>query len=217
MSYPDNIEMPTDYDYKLTFLGEPMAQQRHRSVIMPRKGTGKRALGVLWYRMCDLWTNMYDPSKNDKRDLLRMVAAGSPRPPLLGPLRVDVYLFWAFRKSDYRTGKYSGELKPGVCQWKDTGKDRDNCDKLVLDALTGTFWKNDSQVVDGRIAKRYSEQPRTVIFITHLIGKELQDGKETAVSKEVQGQTDQHNSDSEPDHGGDQERQDIFHGNEPLW
>ena len=117
--------MPTDYDYKLTVLGEPGAQQRHRSVKMPRRNTGKRALGEMWYRLKDIWISMYDPSKNDKRDFLRMVAAGAPRPPLLGPLRVDVYLFWAFRKGDYRTGKYAGQLKPGVSQWKDTGKDQE--------------------------------------------------------------------------------------------
>ena len=79
----------------------------------------------MWYRLKDIWISMYDPSKNDKRDFLRMVAAGAPRPPLLGPLRVDVYLFWAFRKGDYRTGKYAGQLKPGVSQWKDTGKDQE--------------------------------------------------------------------------------------------
>jgi Holliday junction resolvase RusA-like endonuclease len=166
-----NIKV-TGYDYKVVVLGEPMAQQRHDARKLPCKGAGKRAGGELWYRMKDIWLNMYDPSKDDKRDFLRLVKAAAPKHPLLGPLRVDLFLFFPHLKSHYRTGKYKGQLKENAPLWKDTGKDRDNCDKLVLDALTDTFWVNDSQVCDGRIIKQYRKQPRTEVYVTLLVGDE---------------------------------------------
>ena len=195
----EGIEYPTDYDYKIIVPHEPFAQERHRATMIPRSSAGVNIKDVLarlvtelceglpdnvatallrklkvprwyddkYYRKQDLWLSMYDPSAKNKKDWLLMV----PRPKrmLTGPLCVDVFLFWPYRKSDCRTGKYAGQLKPGVSPWKDTGKDRDNCDKFVLDSLTGLYWANDSQVADGRIVKRYTtEKPRTEIYITQL-------------------------------------------------
>ncbi len=209
-----NLEYPQDYDIKLTvYHTEPLAQQRHRSCIMQRRNTGRMAEDEKWFRLKDLFIHNYDPSATDKRDFLRMVAASAPRPPVTGPLRVDVFLFWPYRKGDYRTGKYARQLKPGVSPWKDTGKDRDNCDKLVLDALTGTFWINDSQVADGRIVKRYTEgKSRTEIYITELQRKEQNHGKEKSLFEE-----DHDNGKGEPAHGSESERQDIVHGDESIW
>lgn len=144
------------WDVKLIILGEPMAQKRHKTV---SRGRGGHPLPFV---------KSYDPSKGDKRDLKRLVQAEAPEKPFLGPLRVDVYFYFSYRKGDYGTGRNAGVLKPTAPIWKDTGKDRDNCDKLILDALTGIFWINDSQVCDGRIKKMYSEKPRTEIYIKRL-------------------------------------------------
>ena len=144
------------WDIELTVLGEPNAQKRHRGVSRGRDGKPLP------------FVRSYDPSKATKRDLKRLVQAEAPDKPFLGPLRVDVYFYFAYRKGDYRTGRNAGVLKETAPIWKDTGKDRDNCDKLILDALTGIFWLNDSQVCDGRIKKLYSERPRTEIYIKRL-------------------------------------------------
>jgi Holliday junction resolvase RusA-like endonuclease len=144
------------WDVELTVLGEPNAQKRHRSV---SRGRGGRPLP---------FTRTYDPSKSNKGDLKRLVQAEAPEMPFIGPLRVDVYFYFAYRKGDYGTGRNAGVLKSSAPKWKDTGKDRDNCDKLILDALTGIFWLNDSQICDGRIKKLYSEKPRTEIYIKRL-------------------------------------------------
>lgn len=52
---------------------------------------------------------------------------------------------------------------PPRCDW-------DNCGKGVADAITdsGVIWRDDDQVVDGRVKKRYAEpgeSPRTIITI----------------------------------------------------
>jgi len=144
------------YDYKLVILGEPQAQKRHRYTGKDRNGKPLK------------FVRAYDPSAVDKQSLRSIVQAQAPDKPLIGPLRVDCFFFYAYRKTDYGSGRNAGKLKDSASIWKDTGKDRDNCDKLVLDALTGVFFRNDSQVCDGRIIKRYSENPRTEIYITAL-------------------------------------------------
>ena len=148
--------MENNETIKLVILGEPNAQKRTR---FSARGRGGKPLPFV---------QTYDPSAKDKRGLREVVQAQAPEKPLLGPLRVDCFFFFAYRKGDYGSGKNAGVLKDSAPTWKDTGKDRDNCDKLVLDAITGIFFLNDSQVCDGRIIKQYSENPRTEIYITKL-------------------------------------------------
>ena len=145
-----------EWDIKLVVLGEPMSQARPKFQSRDRNG---KPLDFVRTR---------DPSANAKRDFLAMVQEKAPTKPLLGPLRVDCYFYYAHLSGHYRTGKYAGILKESAPVWKDTGKDRDNCDKFVLDALEGVFFRNDSQVCDGRIMKKYSENPRTEVYIKKL-------------------------------------------------
>lgn len=144
------------YDYHLVALGEPMAQKRHRYATRGRDGKPLP------------FVRNYDPSAADKQTLRQIVRHQAPPKPLVGPLRVDVFLYWPYLKGHYGSGRNAAILKPDAPQWKDTGKDRDNCDKLVLDALTGIFFVNDSQVAAGEITKKYSENPRTEIGIKKL-------------------------------------------------
>jgi len=139
-----------DYDFHLVVLGNPRTQKRHRTV---RRG---RLVAT------------YDPSAKDKEDILAVTHSQAPARPLAGPLRVDVELYYARPKSHYRTGKYAGVLKDNAPTWHTKRPDRDNADKIILDALGGVFWRDDSLVCDGRIMKKYSESPRTEIFITEI-------------------------------------------------
>lgn len=43
--------------------------------------------------------------------------------------------------------------------------DWDNIGKIVCDALNGIAWKDDAQIVDGRVIKHYSEHPHTDVMI----------------------------------------------------
>ena len=141
---------------KLVILGEPLAQKRHKHT--SRDQSGKPLP----------FTRTYDPSKKDKYNIRQIAQLKAPPRLLMGPIRVDCYFYFGYLKGHYGTGKNIGRLKDSAPYWKDTGKDRDNCDKLILDALTGVFFPNDSQVCAGEIKKKYSEKPRTEIYITPL-------------------------------------------------
>jgi len=155
---------PDSYDYKLMILGEPQAQKRHRHTGKDRNGKPLK------------FVRTYDPSAIGKQNLQELVQTSAPDKPLAGPLRIDCYFFYGHLKSHYGTGRNVEKLKDSAPVWKSTKPDRDNCDKFVLDALDGVFFLNDSQVCDGRITKRYSESPRTEIYITQL-RKECSNGK----------------------------------------
>lgn len=134
----------------LTILGNPTALKRHRTF---RRGN---------------FIGNYDPSKVDKADLLAVVRDNAPEKPFSCPLRVNITFYFARPKSHFRTGSHAGELKPNAPHWHTKRPDRDNCEKLILDALTGVFWLDDSIVCDGRLSKVYDDRPRTVIEIEIL-------------------------------------------------
>jgi len=144
------------YDYKLVILGDPKAQKRHRHTGKDRSGKALQ------------FVRTYDPSAAGKRDLRVVVQQQAPDKPLAGPIKVDCHFYFGYLKTHYGTGRNAEKLKPSAPKCQDTKPDRDNLDKFILDALTGVFFKNDSQVCDGRIIKRYSERPRTEIYITQL-------------------------------------------------
>ena len=76
-----------------------------------------------------------------------------------GPVRVDVTAVFARPKGHYGTGRNAERLKPSAPRWPTTRTsfDRDNLDKLVLDALTeAKAIEDDSFVVDGRVRKMYA-------------------------------------------------------------
>lgn len=89
----------------------------------------------------------------------------APPAPHAGPVVVDLEFVlpvpasWPRAK---REAALAGLLRP-TCK-----PDRDNLEKLTLDALTrsGRFWRDDAQVVDGRSSKVYGARPCTRVSIT---------------------------------------------------
>ena len=53
--------------------------------------------------------------------------------------------------------------------------DWDNIGKIVCDALNGIAYKDDAQVVDGRVVKHYSEIPHTDVTIEEALDEDLLD------------------------------------------
>ncbi len=50
-----------------------------------------------------------------------------------------------------------------------TRPDADNCAKLVMDALNKKAWHDDAQIVDDRVEKKYSDEPRTEVWIKEWV------------------------------------------------
>lgn len=86
------------------------------------------------------------------------------RPPLDGPLELDVVMYMAVPASKnrkWREAALRGEIRPTV------KPDWDNGGKLT-DALNLIVWIDDKQIVDGRVRKFYSDRPRTEVRVTPI-------------------------------------------------
>ena len=129
---------------EITIKGSPKAQKRHRHT---KAGF------------------TYDPSKSDKNDFLTLIHAKAPKQPLKGDISLKVTFGMPFVKKHYRTGKYSGELKPNPPLAYTNKPDIDNMLKFVMDAGNNVIWYDDSQIFKVEMEKVYSLSPRTEIIV----------------------------------------------------
>jgi Holliday junction resolvase RusA-like endonuclease len=83
----------------------------------------------------------------------------------LGPVRLWVTAYFPIPK---RTPKELRAVMETETVWYPHVSDWDNLGKLPSDALNGIAYKDDGQVVDGRVRKYYSPNPRVEIEITEL-------------------------------------------------
>lgn len=102
---------------------------------------------------------MFTPAKTVAYEGLIAFAARQAmdgRPQLEGPLCVNLFLdcqvpaSWSAKK---RTAALAGAVMPT------TKPDADNVLKAVLDGCNAVLWRDDVQVVDVRIRKRYAAVP----------------------------------------------------------
>lgn len=90
-------------------------------------------------------------------------------------VNVEIRAYFGLQKTCYTSkGKItkSGKMKlDGIL--KPTQKpDCDNISKAICDALTGLIWRDDSQITDLYVSKRYAESSRVEISITIHENKE---------------------------------------------
>ena len=80
------------------------------------------------------------------------------RPGVISEKPIKLIVFFSFDVKDkQKWGKY-----------KTTRPDTDNILKILKDLMTGIWFKDDSQVVDERVVKTYSEQASIFIKIEEL-------------------------------------------------
>lgn len=118
------------------------------------QGKGRPRVGSVAGR-----ARMFTPAKTVAYEGLIAHAAQEARgamPLLEGPLAVNLFLdcqvpaSWSKRKL---AAALAGEVMPT------TKPDADNVLKAVLDGCNGVLWRDDVQVVDVRVRKRYSATP----------------------------------------------------------
>lgn len=109
----------------------------------------------------------YDPEKSrEYKDYVKRTAQEyAPERLLEGQicLRIDIYkgCLKSFSKKKIEQSERK-ELRPL------TKPDVDNYAKGIKDALNGIIWKDDSQVVDLRVQKFYSKNPRVEIRVKEI-------------------------------------------------
>ena len=118
----------------------PMSQKRHKA---------RRAGNKIF---------MYDPSSKDKGRFKDKCSEFAPIHPLEGPISVSMIFHMPRPKSHYRTGRYSHLLKENMPKLHVSKPDIDNIVKFYLDAMTGSFWRDDASVCTIEASKIYSEE-----------------------------------------------------------
>ena len=73
-----------------------------------------------------------------------------------GPVACHVTAYVSRPKGHYGTGRNSGKLKDSAPRYPTTKPDGDNVLKGVGDACNGIVYKDDSQIVDATVEKRYA-------------------------------------------------------------
>ncbi len=84
---------------------------------------------------------------------------------LTGPLELTLNLIMPRPRGHYGTGKNSDRLKPLAPPYPVGKPDSTKLCRAVEDALESVIYKNDSQIVDQHIYKRYGDNPGVMIQV----------------------------------------------------
>ena len=109
----------------------------------------------------------YTPAKTVRyEDLIKIAAYDrmSGKPPIQGQVTLSITAFVPIPKSmpkKRQRDAVEGLIKPV------TRPDADNYAKAALDGCNGILFKDDSQVTDLVVRKRYSDRPRLVITMEY--------------------------------------------------
>ena len=139
--------------------GKPGFKGRHRSRIA-YTGTGaNRKPFIMMYP---------DPATEKYEKVLREAAAlfMRGRAPTENPVCLLVHAFREIPQSWSRRDRQAaldGAIRPTA------RPDGDNYLKVAQDSLNGICWKDDSQVVDARVIKAFSDQPALRIEVRELL------------------------------------------------
>jgi Holliday junction resolvase RusA-like endonuclease len=105
----------------------------------------------------------YDPSKAYKDSLIWQMRPYAPSDIILGPVGLDITFYMAMpakiskaKKADCLAGKVVPITRPDI----------DNLGYVVTNAMRQLFYRDDSQVVDLLLKKRYGEIPKISIKLS---------------------------------------------------
>lgn len=97
------------------------------------------------------------------RELAVFAKRHAPAQPLDGPIRLDLTFVAPWRASESKQIRSLGERA------KDTKPDLDNLAKQVCDILESLgFYKNDAQISDLHLSKRWGPEPRLDVRVERL-------------------------------------------------
>lgn len=102
------------------------------------------------------------------RNQIAAIAAAELEEPLAGPLWVCLAFTLGRPKSHYRTGARAGELLERAPLAHSTRPDIDKLARAVLDALTGVAYRDDGQVSELSITKRFGARAGVTITLSPL-------------------------------------------------
>ncbi len=104
----------------------------------------------------------YDPSSSDKQALIWQMNPYAPKEPFFGPAEVDIMFYLPIPESTSKSQKRM-MIEGAVLPIKKP--DVDNLGYMVTNAMKNLFFRDDAQIVDLHLHKRFAEVPKTVIKI----------------------------------------------------
>jgi Holliday junction resolvase RusA-like endonuclease len=95
----------------------------------------------------------------------RRAMAGAP--PLVGAVGVTFVFYRPRPKSHYGTGRNAGVLKPSAPAYPTSAPDAGKLARPAEDALTAIVWRDDAQIIDEVLSKRWG-LPRCEVTVLAL-------------------------------------------------
>jgi len=134
-------------EIKITVLGKPQPQPRHRHGQRGRfKGT-------------------YDPAKKAKADFVNGLLKQAPKKPFDKAVHIDIIFYFKRPKSHFGTGKNKNTLKLSAPAQHIVKPDIDNLLKFVCDSMNKVFWRDDSIICGVNTQKRYGDTAKTKMVV----------------------------------------------------
>lgn len=133
---------------------------------VPGQPQGKMRPGV---RVVGKFAQQYVPKKTLTYESLIAVNAQiamAGHDLVEGPVLVRMFI--ALQLPESKSQKWKRQALAGEV-FPTTKPDVDNTVKAVFDALNGVVWKDDVQVVDLQLTKRYSAQPRVEVEVVPIV------------------------------------------------
>jgi len=109
----------------------------------------------------------YQPKKvtSNANALVLLSKQYRPTAPLVGPLRLELMFYSAWRKADSKKVRAAGKA------WHDTKPDWDNMCKQLCDVLQSAgFYANDSQLADISVKKLRTDSPGVFVRLGVISG-----------------------------------------------
>jgi Holliday junction resolvase RusA-like endonuclease len=154
------ISRVEDHTTRFVVMGRPQGKGSKR--VLPIRGRGLPAERIV----------LVDSNKNARpwaaRIAYEAVRAHRQRPLMRGPVLVQLTFFFARPKAHFGRGRNSSKLRPTAPLHMATMPDIDKLARCTLDAFTGTLIKDDSQVTDLTLGKRYGEPERVEVTVIEL-------------------------------------------------
>lgn len=150
-----------------TVYGVPQTAGSKRAFVIARKGVDVRSA-----RDCRaIVTDDNEKGKPWRADIqaAAIKAMGDTGDDVLlkGPVMMHAVFFFPRPASHYGSGKNAGKIKSSAPLHHTVKPDRTKCLRFLEDALTQVVWRDDSQVVDGIVSKRYCDDahPRPCVEV----------------------------------------------------
>lgn len=108
-----------------------------------------------------------NPHSGEWMNLVRdqAVQAMGDLPLMEGPLKLGVTFYMPRPKGHYGSGRNANVIKPSAPMFPHVAPDTTKLLRAVEDALTGTVYRDDAQIVIQMALKRYGERPRAEIVV----------------------------------------------------